>query len=277
MNLLRVTNEGALARQAIDSMQADGAAIAASVRRALPFFAKPGYRVSFVSAAPGLLAESIAKLPGPAFVTHIDVTPSGSLGALVFDRQAVTLIVDGLLGGTSGGQQGPYAPSLSGAQSALMRRVSAGVVEAISRTLRERAGITLAPRPAAAGPVAQSGQVISTWELASERSAGTLLLALARDAALCRVCVDAPHTSSPDPGVLAAFRQVELELRVELGRVRVPLEQLAKLGVGSTLVVDTPVGGAVDVRVDGHTLLTGQPTTDGGRIAVRIKEIGHGS
>jgi flagellar motor switch protein FliM len=67
------------------------------------------------------------------------------------------------------------------------------------------------------------------------------------------------------------IEEVELELVVELARIRMTLGHLSVLKAGDTIRLDVPVGAAVDVRADGHVVLRGQPTTNAGQIAIRIE------
>jgi flagellar motor switch protein FliM len=273
MTLLRVTTDGGRTREAVASMEADGAALGAAFRKALPFLSKPGFHVTFASATASLLSEVLATLGGPAYTACFDVVPGGSMGVVVFDRALIALLVEGLLGGGQPVEIG--AGRLSVAQKALMARVSSAVLGEMSAVLKRRAGIQLAFDPQREDVPCDAGYVVSSWDIGVEGRTGRAVLALARDAAVTRVRFDEVAESAPDPRVESALRKVELDLVVELGRAKVSLTELAKLRVGSTLLVETQVGGAVTVRADGRPILTGEPTTSDGRIAVRVRQLGH--
>ena len=52
--------------------------------------------------------------------------------------------------------------------------------------------------------------------------------------------------------------------------MRMTLGHLSRLRVGDMVRLDVPVGGAINVRADGHVVLRGHPTTNAGQIAIRI-------
>jgi len=82
--------------------------------------------------------------------------------------------------------------------------------------------------------------------------------------------------SAPLGGASAALRVlhgVELEVAVELGRVRLPVRDLLALGPGSVVELDRPAGGPVDVVVNGTLLARGEVVVVDDEFGVRLTEV----
>ena len=61
-----------------------------------------------------------------------------------------------------------------------------------------------------------------------------------------------------------------MELVAELGHTRMTLRDLAMLQPGTTLRLDAPLSGSVEVLAQGQTIFAGRPTAINGQIAVRL-------
>lgn len=82
--------------------------------------------------------------------------------------------------------------------------------------------------------------------------------------------------SAPDGAASAALRVlhgVELEVAVELGRVRLPVRDLLALGPGSVVELDRPAGAPVDVVVNGTLLARGEVVVVDDEFGVRLTEV----
>jgi len=66
---------------------------------------------------------------------------------------------------------------------------------------------------------------------------------------------------------------VNVTITAELGRVVQPLGELLKIGVGSVIELDRPVGEPVDLVAQGVRLARGEVVVVDDRFAIRIKEI----
>ncbi len=66
---------------------------------------------------------------------------------------------------------------------------------------------------------------------------------------------------------------VDMNVAVELGRVRLPIRELLGLGTGSVIRLGTPVGESFDILVNGKPAARGDLVVVGGRLAVRIREL----
>lgn len=74
-------------------------------------------------------------------------------------------------------------------------------------------------------------------------------------------------------GSLSSLLDVTVTVTAELGRVRLPIGGILKLGVGSVVEMDRPVAEPVDLLVQGTLLARGEVVVVDDRFAIRIKEI----
>ncbi len=274
--LLRFAVEGDRVRRAASTLERISPLLASAVKRAMPFLASRGATValSFARATP--IGDLVAELSRPIHAAHFVSTPGGAHGAVVLDGGAIAMILDGVLGGDGTTPPTLDEAGLTGPQKALLARVLDGVTRAFSDVLAKKLGLTLqATAPDAEAAMTEGAPVACCLELGSGAQVGRVVLLLAKEALLGEADVreDAGHVS--DPRVAAVVGQVELEIVAELARVRMTLGRISTLKVGDTIRLDVPVGAAVNVRVDGHKLLRGHPTTSLGQIAIRVAS-GHG-
>lgn len=77
-----------------------------------------------------------------------------------------------------------------------------------------------------------------------------------------------------DPaGALRVLNDVELEITVELGRVRLAVRELLGLGPGSIVELDRPAGSPVDVVVNGTLIARGEVVVVDDEFGVRLTEL----
>lgn len=96
--------------------------------------------------------------------------------------------------------------------------------------------------------------------------------------------IDAPNTSPPAPAPaprpatsglpLEALHDVELNVEVVLGRIRLTVRELLNARPRTTIELDRPVRSAVDVMVNGTLFARGEMVVvDDAQIGVQITEI----
>jgi flagellar motor switch protein FliM len=269
--LLRFALEGERVRRAASSLEKASPQLASAIRRSMPFLAKRGAQVALCFARALPLGELLADLSRPIHATHL-VAPSGARGALILDAGAIAMVLDGVLGGDGSSPLKLDPEGLSPPQVALIARVIDGAVRSLSDVLSKKFGFELRAAPPDGDDASSEGAPIAcSFELGSGETLGRVVLLIAKEA-LLGAADDREHAAHPqDAGVARVIEEVELELVVELARMRMTLGHLSALKVGDTIRLDVPVGGAVDVRADGHVVLRGQPTTNAGQIAIRIE------
>lgn len=82
-----------------------------------------------------------------------------------------------------------------------------------------------------------------------------------------------PAGSLPITG--ESLRDVELTARLELGRARLPVRDLLRLGPGAVVELDRLVGDPVDLFVNDRLVARGEIVVAGGSFALRVTEVLH--
>ena len=77
----------------------------------------------------------------------------------------------------------------------------------------------------------------------------------------------------PGAGSIDMLKDVALDVRIELGRTDMLLEDVLRLGAGSVLTLDKLAGDAVDVLVNGQLVARGEVMVLDDNFCVRITEI----
>jgi flagellar motor switch protein FliM len=260
--------EGARVRRAAGTLEQASSQLASALRRAMPFLARAGAQVSLVFAR----AIPIGDLPRPIHATHLVVQPGGARGAIVLDGGLIGLILDGVLGGNGSAPPQLEPTGLTPPQVALVSRVVDGVVRSFSEVLSKRLAIELhGSAPVSEDAGSEAAPIACSFEISTATQQGRIVLLVAKEALLGGAEAPRAVTSGTvDPRVASVVEQVELDLVAELARLRMTLGRLARLRVGDMVRLDVPVGGAINVRADGHVVLRGHPTTNAGQIAIRI-------
>jgi flagellar motor switch protein FliN/FliY len=70
-----------------------------------------------------------------------------------------------------------------------------------------------------------------------------------------------------------ALRDVEVEVALEIGRQRVRIADVLKLGVGQTIELSKAIGEPIDIYVNGQLLGRGKAIVVNNRYGVRITEL----
>jgi flagellar motor switch protein FliN/FliY len=79
--------------------------------------------------------------------------------------------------------------------------------------------------------------------------------------------------ASGEPIGLANLMDVPVKVTVEIGRTRIPLGELVKLGPGSLLVLDRESHEPADILVNGKIVARGEVVTIDGAYGVRVTAI----
>ena len=82
-------------------------------------------------------------------------------------------------------------------------------------------------------------------------------------------------TGGPNGGPLpiSALQDVELDLRIELGRTELLIDDVMKLAEGSVVQLDKLAGDPVDVLVNGRLIARGEVLVLNDNFCVRVAEI----
>ncbi len=83
-----------------------------------------------------------------------------------------------------------------------------------------------------------------------------------------------PGAEATEPlSPLELLKDVELNVRIELGRARLPLEEVLKLGERSVVQLDRLADDPVDVYVNDRLIARGEVVVINDKFAVRVTEI----
>jgi len=91
--------------------------------------------------------------------------------------------------------------------------------------------------------------------------------------------IESPNTKSRKPDSPAAVRDndllkgLELDVKIELGRSRIPADEACRLVQGSVVKLDKLTDDPVDVLVNGSLVARGEVVVLDGKYCVRIDEI----
>ncbi len=272
--------EGGAQKRVLGAMDERAIDIALALKRAVPFLMR---RSVSIESTPSRIATARViqdDLEEPVYSVPLATDPGGSRAILLFNRGAVTFLLDGVLGGTptneepEGAEEEAPVP-LTSPQRAVLGRISDAMLRAISDALASL-GVRLRRLPPSSATPPE-GQFAALTLTLGEGENRKIVLAIARDAlqsaglGLFSESRQKDQSASRIPAVLA---EVELELIVELGRVHRRLADVESLKVGDTIRLGVPVRAPVTVHVQGHPIVRGRPTTSGTQLAVAIVERG---
>ena len=83
----------------------------------------------------------------------------------------------------------------------------------------------------------------------------------------------ASRPMAPGTTVADHARSGELEVRIELGRAQLHLQQVMAIRGGSVVTLDTPADSGVDIYVEGQLVARGDVLVHEGKFCVRISEL----
>lgn len=248
------------------------AELSAGLRRAVPFLSR---RRVVVSAEPArcVAFADLASDPQIVHASAFTIKPVGSApaaqsatmrGLILFDDCALSRILDGVLGGD--GNPSSTASSPTSAQSALASRVTGTMLRAFGDVLSAR--LLLAVESTNAKDIAAGSAVVLPLVM---EGGGKVILAIP----LAAIAQDeeGPDADHVDSGIAAAMTDVELDVVAELGKVRLPLETIARLAVGDVLRLSLPLDARASISAGGATLYYGRPTASGHVVGVEIERL----
>jgi flagellar motor switch protein FliM len=269
---LRFALEGERVRRAASALEQASTALVSALRRSMPFLARRGGQITLCFARATPLGEILADLSRPIHATHA-VVSTGARAAIVLDAKAISLVLDGVLGGDGKAPPDLDPAGLTTPQVALVSRVMNDIVRSLSEVFTRKFGVSLAGvAPDGDEASSEAAPIACSFEIGGPEYLGRVVLLVAKEALLVGSSdVERPSARNVDARICAVVEQVELDIVAELARVRMSVGHLSSLRVGDSIRLDVPVGAAVSLRADGHVVLRGYPTTSAGQIAIRIE------
>lgn len=85
----------------------------------------------------------------------------------------------------------------------------------------------------------------------------------------------APGAAGAEPSAenLEFVMDVPVQVTVEIGRRRIKIAELLRMGVGSTIELDKTAGEPLDIYVNDRRIARGEPVVIGDRYGVRLTEV----
>ncbi len=218
-----------------------------------------------------------------SLITTIQVQPVDTRIALLVDLRLALLFVDRLLGGSGEVATEGEPDDPTDLEVAVARKAIAGIVDTLSTTWLDLAGVTLAPGPTTTSTLAP--QIVSPSEatlalnlevrIDGLESRIVLLLPYASmlpilDRLEFRRGEGPPADAETAAALEAAVRRVEVDVRVEVGALELPLREVLALRPGDVLPLRRPAAEGVTVCIGDLPTYVAQPGRDGARKAVQI-------
>lgn len=301
-SLLGEAVEGGAQRRVLGAMDERAADIALAMRKGVPFLMRQSVPIepelSKLSRARDL-EHDVTLAAGPVFSVPLATDPGGSRAMLIFDRNAVAFLLEGALGGSPDDAENGESPELTSPQRAVMTRIADSMLKAVSESLGPL-GVKLRRLPATMGSPPEGQFAAITFTLGgppkteaadenavegfgapaeapppSEKPQPRIVFALGRDAlsnAGLGLFTEARQRDDSSKRIPQVLSEVELDVVVELGRVRRKLGEIDSLKVGDVIRLGSIVRQPVILRVQGHPVFRGKPTTSGTQLAVSILE-----
>lgn len=269
---LRFALEGDAVRRAAAVIERESTRLATALRRSLPFLARREIPITLAWARAMPTGDLLRDLPRPFHISRLSVEPGDAPGALVLDASALGLVLDGVLGGDGRTLPTLNPAGLTSPQTALVTRIIDSLTAAIGEVLASRADVRIklvAERAEVDG--GDGAPLVCAFELGVDGSSGRVFLLLPKAALATGASGEAARADPHDTRIQRALDGVDIELVVELARIPMKLRRLLSLRVGDTLSLDAVVGAPVNVFADERLLFRARPTTQSGRIAVRIE------
>jgi flagellar motor switch protein FliN len=95
----------------------------------------------------------------------------------------------------------------------------------------------------------------------------------AEDAAVGSDLPDFSMADAGDPGNIELLKDVELDVKIELGRVEMSVDSILRLSEGSVVELDKLAGDPVDVMVNDQLVARGEVLVVNDNFCVRVNEI----
>ena len=263
-------------RSAMGAMAKVGVAFTRAARRTLPFLVRQKARVIAGGVA---ILDTTEGTNGPAMEVALESDDGVGWGSLRIDTGALSIILEGALGGRETSAATELGSALTLAQRALVSRVAKSLAEDFAAALMSEAGLpmhvgavqTLSMDEEPDAPETDGLSVPCTFE--GIEGDATMTLATCAEAleASVREHEGEDEPVHGDPRMAEAMYEVPVEVVAELGRVRLGLRRVLAMRVGEVLRLPTAIDDPVIIRVARLEKLKGVPVISRGQLSVEIK------
>lgn len=251
---------------------------ARGARKTLPFLVKRRARlVPEPVCIVDLGAERVVER-GPIFEILLEAEDGPAWACLSLGPEALSVMLEGALGGSEKNASSGIGADLTLAQAALVGKLARRLAQDFADAVKSEVGITLRSTSARSIPAGDERDANFAdglrAECAFEGIAGDARISIAMGAEALESASkdqDDEAEDSSDPRMAEALSEVPVEVVAELGRVRLGLRRVLSLEVGQVLRLATAVDDPVIVRVGGVEKFRGAPVISRGQVSVEIR------
>lgn len=251
---------------------------ARGARKTLPFLVKRRARlVPEPVCIVDLGAERVVER-GPVFEIMLEAEDSPAWACLTIGPEALSVMLEGALGGSEKNQSSGIGADLTLAQAALVGKLARKLAEDFAEAVKGEVGIALRATSARSIPAGDERDASFADGLRAEcafegiSSEARIAIAMGAEALESASKEQGEETEdSNDPRMAEAITEVPVEVVAELGRVRLGLRRVLSLEVGQVLRLATAVDDPVIVRVGGVEKFRGAPVISRGQLSVEIR------
>jgi flagellar motor switch protein FliM len=251
---------------------------ARGARKTLPFLVKRKARlVPEPVCIVDLGAERVVER-GPVFEILLEAEDGPAWACLSLGPEALSVMLEGALGGSEKNASSGIGADLTLAQAALVGKLARRLAQDFADAVKSEVGISLRITTARSIPAGDERDANFAdglrAECAFEGIAGDARISIAMGAeALESASKDQSDEGEEanDPRMEEAIYEVPVEVVAELGRVRLGLRRVLSLEVGQVLRLATAVDDPVIVRIGGVQKFRGAPVISRGQVSVEIR------
>jgi flagellar motor switch protein FliM len=251
---------------------------ARGARKTLPFLVKRRARlVPEPVCIVDLGAERVVER-GPVFEILLEAEDGPAWACLSLGPEALSVMLEGALGGSEKNASSGIGADLTLAQAALVGKLARRLAEDFAEAVKLEVGILLRATSARSIPAGDERDANFAdglrAECAFEGIAGDARISIAMGAEALESASKGQSDEgeeSNDPRMAEALCEVPVEVTAELGRVRLGLRRVLSLEVGQVLRLATAVDDPVIVRIGGIEKFRGAPVISRGQVSVEIR------
>jgi len=251
---------------------------ARGARKTLPFLVKRRARlVPEPVCIVDLGAERVVER-GPVFEVLLEAEEGPAWACLSLGPEALSVMLEGALGGSEKNASSGIGADLTLAQAALVGKLARRLAQDFADAVKGEVGIALRATSARSIPAGDERDANFAdglrAECAFEGIAGDARISIAMGAEALESASkgqDDEGEEANDPRMEEAICEVPVEVVAELGRVRLGLRRVLSLEVGQVLRLATAVDDPVIVRIGGVEKFRGAPVISRGQVSVEIR------
>jgi len=251
---------------------------ARGARKTLPFLVKRRARlVPEPVCIVDLGAERVVER-GPVYEILLEAEDGPAWACLTLGPEALSVMLEGALGGSEKNASSGIGADLTLAQGALVGKLARRLAQDFADAVKAEVGITLRTMSARSIPAGDERDAAFAdglrAECAFEGIAGDARISIAMGAEALESAAndqDGEEEETNDPRMVEAMSEVPIEVVAELGRVRLGLRRVLSLEVGQVLRLATAVDDPVIVRIGGVEKFRGAPVISRGQLSVEIR------